>query len=78
RRPPPATADDALAVLAEIGIHPHVQRWSRPPSARHPEAEVDFSLRRLCLPADRRDEVAQAVHTLGPRNRDLLTISWSV
>jgi hypothetical protein len=31
----------------------------------------------LCLPAQRRDEVAEAVARLGPRHRDLVTISWS-
>jgi SAM-dependent methyltransferase len=77
RRPPPATADDVLAVFAELGILPEVQRWTRPAAPRHPEAEVDFSLRRLCLPAERRDEVAEAVARLGPRHRDLVTISWS-
>lgn len=76
-RPPPATVDDALAVFAEIGIHPEVQRWSRPPTPRNPEAELDFALRRLCLPAERRAEVAEAVQELGPRHRDLVTISWS-
>ncbi|MGH3888244.1 MAG: methyltransferase domain-containing protein [Pseudonocardiaceae bacterium] len=76
-RPPPATADDVLAVLAEVGISPEVQRWTRPAQPRSPEAEVDFSLRRLCLPAQRRDEVAEAVARLGPRHRDLVTISWS-
>ncbi|HEY6425285.1 MAG TPA: methyltransferase domain-containing protein [Pseudonocardiaceae bacterium] len=77
RRPPPATVDDAVAVLTEIGIHPEVHRWTRPAQPRNPEAEVDFSLRRLCLPAQRRDEVAEAVARLGPRHRDLATISWS-
>ncbi len=76
-RPPPATADDVLAVLAEIGIDPEVQRWIRPGQDRSPEAEVAFSLRRLCLPEQRRDEVAEAVAKLGPRHRDLVTISWS-
>lgn len=76
QRPPAATADDALAVLAEIGIHPRVQRWSRRPTPRHSDAEVDFSLRRLCLPAERRAEVADAVQTLGPRNRHLVTLTW--
>ncbi len=76
-RPPPATADDVLAVLAEIGVYPEVQRWTRPAQPRNPEAEVTFSLRRLCLPAQRRDEVAEAVAKLGPRHRDLVTISWS-
>ncbi|MGH4015440.1 MAG: methyltransferase domain-containing protein [Pseudonocardiaceae bacterium] len=76
-RPPPATVDDALAVFAEIGVHPDVQRWTRPPTPRNPGAEVDFALRRLCLPVERRAEVAEAVQVLGPRHRDLVTISWS-
>lgn len=77
RRPPPATADDVLAVCAEVEIRPEVQRWSRLAQPRNPEAELDFSMRRLCLPAQRRDEVAEAVARLGPRHRDLVTISWS-
>lgn len=77
RRPAAATAEDVLAVLAEIGIHPEVQRWSRPAQPRNPDAEVDFSLRRLCLPEQRRAEVADAVRSLGPRHRDLVTISWT-
>jgi hypothetical protein len=64
-------------VFAEVGIHPEVQRWIRPAQPRSPEAELDFSLRRLCLPVGRRDEVADAVARLGPRHRDLVTISWS-
>lgn len=76
-RPPPATVDDVLAVLAEVGIHPQVQRWTRPAQPRNPEAEITFSLRRLCLPVQRRDEVAEAVAKLGPRHRDLVTVSWS-
>ena len=76
-RPPAATVDDALAVLTEIGVHPEVQRWTRPAQLRDPAAEIAFSLRRLCLPAQRRDEVAEAVASLGPRHRDLVTISWS-
>ncbi len=77
RRPPPATADDVLAVLSEVGICPEVQRWSRPAQPRHPEVELVFSLRRLCLPVERRAEVAEAVARLAPRHRDLVTISWS-
>lgn len=77
QRPAPATVEDVLAVLAEVGIHPEVLRWSRPAQPRHPEAELDFSMRRLCLSAHHRDEVAEAVARLGPRHRDLVTISWS-
>jgi hypothetical protein len=77
RRPPPAAAEDVLAVFTEVGIHPRVQRWSRPAQPRNPDAELEFSLRRLCLPEQRRLEVAQAVARLGPRHRDLVTIYWS-
>ncbi|MGH3793954.1 MAG: methyltransferase domain-containing protein [Pseudonocardiaceae bacterium] len=77
-RPPPATADDALAVFAEVGIRPEVQRWARLGRHREPGQEVDFVLRRLCLPDERRAEVAEAVEALGPRHRDLLTVSWPV
>jgi SAM-dependent methyltransferase len=76
-RPPPATVDDVLAVFAEVGIRPEVHRWTRPAQPRNPEAELDFTLRRLCLPVERRDEVIEAVARLGPRHRDLVTISWS-
>ena len=76
-RPAPATAEDVLAVFAEVGIRPEAQRWSRPAQPRKPDAELEFSLRRLCLPEQRRAQVAQAVARLGPRNRDLVTISWS-
>ncbi|MGH3548146.1 MAG: methyltransferase domain-containing protein [Pseudonocardiaceae bacterium] len=76
-RPPPATANDVLAVFADLGIRPEVQRWSRPAQPRNPESELDFSLRRLCLPVERGADVAEAVARLGPRHRDLVTISWS-
>lgn len=73
----PVTADDVLAVFAEVGIDPEVQRWTRPAQPRNPGAELAFSVRRLCLPPERGDEVAAAVARLGPRHRDLVTISWS-
>jgi SAM-dependent methyltransferase len=76
-RSPPATADDVLAVIAEVGIHPEVQRWTRLAQPRHPEVELDFTMRRLCVPTQRRGEVAEAVAKLGPRHRDLITLSWS-
>jgi hypothetical protein len=76
-RPPPATADDVLALFAEVGIRPEGQRWTRTAQFRNPEAELDFSMRRLCLPVECRGEVAEAVARLGPRHRDLVTISWS-
>ncbi len=35
RRPPPAAADDAVAVLAEPGVRPAVTRWHRETPPRH-------------------------------------------
>ncbi|GAA5168107.1 hypothetical protein GCM10023321_61730 [Pseudonocardia eucalypti] len=73
RRPAPATADDAVAVLEELGISPRVTRWERP--ARLPEDPV-WVARRLCLPADRVDEVAAALAEIPPRPRVTVTITW--
>ena len=73
RRPAPATADDAVAVLEEMGISPAVARWERP--ARLPEDPV-WVARRLCLPAERVDEVAAALAEIPPRPRVTVTITW--
>jgi SAM-dependent methyltransferase len=87
-RPEGPTADDAVAVLRELGIEPRVRRWARPPTADHPsfEALVDVTRRRLCLPRARHNEVARAltelghgpnkVPDLGTSWRKLVTLSW--
>lgn len=72
-REPPATADDAVAVLEELGITPTVVRWARP--ARLPE-DPEWVARRLCLPPERAGEVAAALAELPPRPRDTVTLSW--
>lgn len=69
----PATADDAIAVLGELGITPSVTRWDR--GARLPEDPV-WVARRLCLPESRVDEVAAALETLPPRTREVVTLVW--
>lgn len=48
-------------------------RWERP--ARLPEDPV-WVARRLCLPADRVDEVAAALAEIPPRPRVTVTITW--
>ncbi|WP_445189852.1 class I SAM-dependent methyltransferase [Pseudonocardia sp. Cha107L01] len=73
-RPPPATADDAVAVLNELGIEPTVVRWDRP--ARLPE-DPEWVARRLCLPPERIGEVADALAELpAGRPRSTVTLSW--
>lgn len=74
-RPPPATTDDAVAVLAERGISPRVQRWER---VSRPRQDPAWVTRRLCLPADREDEVARALADLPPRPRHAATLTWEV
>ena len=69
----PATAEDAVAVLEELGIDPTVIRWER--DARLPEDPV-WVARRLCLPESRVDEVAEALVGLAKRTAEVVTITW--
>jgi SAM-dependent methyltransferase len=72
-RPPPATTDDAVAVLRELGVEPVVRRWERTePLVRHDPAWVT---RRLCLPEDAVPRVAAALEDL-QRPRLAATLSW--
>jgi hypothetical protein len=73
RRPPSATADDAAAVLEELGVRPVVTRWERSTPFRRDAAWVT---RRLCLPPERTDEVAAALAELPPRPREAATLTW--
>lgn len=87
-RPDGPGTDDAVAALHELGIHPEVTRWQRPPASEHPsfDALVDTTRRRLCLPRARHDEVAQALREhgygqgstpdLGTSWRELTTLTW--
>jgi SAM-dependent methyltransferase len=72
-RPAPATADDAAAVLRELGIEPRVIRWRRAPGLPQDPAWV---ARRLCLSAERVPEVAEALAEHPARPRDVVTLTW--
>ncbi|HEX8770866.1 MAG TPA: methyltransferase domain-containing protein [Acidimicrobiales bacterium] len=78
-RPDGPTADDAIAVLREVGLDVQIERSTH----RQHHAPVDraqrvaFVRRRLCLPADRDPEVDALLpdfDTLGPR--EVVTIWW--
>lgn len=71
-RPRPATLDDALGVLAEVGITPQVQRWERPAY----DQPIEDICRRLCVSGDRADEVRAALAELPPRRRTVATLTW--
>ena len=72
-RPRPATAEDAAAVLAELGVAPEVVTWERPTA---PRQDAALATRRLCLPREREPEVAAALAELPARSRRVATLSW--
>jgi len=88
RRPAGPTAADVLAILDEMGLRPGHETWRRPGGRDYGSfAElVDVTRRRLCLPPERADEVAQALAEsgvdpehpvdLGSSGREVVTIWW--
>lgn len=89
RRPDGPSADDLLAILAAMGIQAGNERWQRPAIADYASFTelTEVTTRRLCLPAERSPEVAQALleagadpqapADLGTARRDVVTIWWS-
>ena len=86
-RPEGPTADDALAVLSEAGIHAHVERWHRPNPTAYVSFDelVDMTRQRLCLPRSRTGELESVLRAmgadeshpdLGSPGRDLVTTWW--
>jgi Methyltransferase domain len=87
-RPTGPTADDLLAILAAMGIRAGSKRWRRPGGPDYESfAELtDVTRRRLCLPPERTDEVAQALMEsgieperpvdLGSSGREVTTVWW--
>jgi SAM-dependent methyltransferase len=67
RRPDGPTADDAVAVLTELGLDVHQERWPRPPRTPYGSFVdmVTSTRRRLCLPAERDSELVDALMELG-------------
>jgi SAM-dependent methyltransferase len=79
-RPTGPNADDAVAVLEEIGITPEVERFRGP--SRRPQVDrkdlVAFARRRLCLPAERDPEVAELLAVnAGLPGPDLACLWWA-
>jgi SAM-dependent methyltransferase len=88
RRPTGPTAADLLVILDAMGLRPGHETWRRPGGRDYAGfAElVDVTRRRLCLPAERTDEVAAALVEsgadpdrpvdLGTSGREVVTIWW--
>lgn len=78
-RPEGPTAEDALAVIRALGLHASLERFSAPYDG--PELPFDEQVRhlriRLCLPAERDDDVAAFLAAHPPKQiRDLAVIWW--
>jgi SAM-dependent methyltransferase len=68
-RPVGPTADDFIAAVRELGFEPEVWRSPKPPMASgsgDPARAVSSARRRLCLPAERDDEIAAWLDTHPP------------
>ncbi len=88
-RPSGPTADDAVAALASLGLEVERQDWSTRSAGSFERYQdlVAFMRRRLCLPASRDPEIAEAlqplsVHVAGgyrlaPLDRPAVTLSWA-
>lgn len=82
-RPTRPAAEDLVAICRALGFDAQVEEWVDPAwanRARMNDAEqADFTRRKLCLPADRIDDVA-AVLAAGPAEAplSLATIWWDV
>ena len=87
-RPQGPTADDAVAALAWIGLRVERRDWTTPSAGSFERRDdlVAFLRRRLCLPASRDPEIAEALGPLvvreaggwrlGPMDRPMVTLSW--
>lgn len=79
-RPDGPTADDATAVLREVGLDfsvEHVTRPQRSVDVVDRAARVAFVRRRLCLPADRDPEIDVLLPEFGGLGvREAVTIWW--
>ncbi len=75
-RPRGPTAGDFLAVLTEAGIEPSATQAPGRVERRSNAEAVDMARRRLCLPEDRRTEVAKALDVLPKVPDDVWTFAW--
>lgn len=76
-RPEGPMAAEALAVLHELGLQPEVAVGRRPAGHwRTPDQQVRLARKRLCLPAGRDAEVAEALSELPPASDEVWAFAW--
>ena len=79
-QPDRPTADDAVAVLEDVGLLVHQARWRRRIQMIGETGDEQLAriARRLCLPETRRDELRRALAaTPPPADREVVTLWWS-
>jgi SAM-dependent methyltransferase len=78
-QPDRPTADDAVAVLEQMGLTVHLERWRRRIQmiGETGDEQVRRIARRLCLGASRNDELRRLVEEIPPPvERDVVTVWW--
>lgn len=79
-RPTQPTSEDLVEVLGELGINARVQNWTGPMrDTVDLDQEAEFMRIRLCLPAERLQEVRDYLRANPtPKQREVATIWWDV
>jgi hypothetical protein len=78
-QPDRPTAEDALAVLGELGLNVYQNRWHRRyrPLGEDTSHGLESMARRLCLPAERHEELRRLLEKIPPpRDREVVTLWW--
>ena len=79
-QPERPTADDAVALLQEMGLTVHLQRWRRRIQmiGETGNEQLNRIARRLCLGPSRHDELRHLLENIPPPvDRDVVTLWWS-
>lgn len=79
-RPTQPTSEDLVEVLGELGINARVQNWTgQMRDTVDLDQEAEFMRIRLCLPAERLQEVRDYLRANPtPKQREVATIWWDV
>jgi len=80
-QPQRPVAEDAIAVLEELGIRPQHERWARPIQmiGESGGAQLERVARRLCIGPDRHDQLRNVLDaTPPPVDRDVVTVWWTM
>jgi hypothetical protein len=78
-QPDRPTADDAVAVLQEMGLTVHLERWRRRIQmiGETGNEQLIRIARRLCLAPSRHDELRRLLENIPPPvDRDVVTLWW--